>query len=521
MSTREELLQKMKAHSVNISEASRFDADDEEGRWVTTESGKHMFINGEGEPTKGNPHVLAAAKGESKSSKSSGKAISEAFKTGGKIAKIQKEFGISDSDMESFIKENGGDPNKAIRALQTAKKISSSPSAPKVGEKNSGNSKEPNTRLGKKELSEMPVGSKVQMKDGSVLTKTSDRELPWKKEGSSDKYSTEHLANSNEGAVTKSGSSAKTYSVQDDKAKTNEFNKIIQGINGQEKASEMLDTLPVGTVLESETAFFRKTDDGKWIMSDDGYFLSDPAHYSPNFASMVCEAGHTNIVLPKSATEGKSSPPKTAAKKDVVKPKGNEYSGMEYLSRVTGNGSDSEKEYQKNFFKNASDEDKKSALELEMSSMFSSGYPSDEKMKKAVSDFKDFGVYEDFKKTYDDYFGRSGEFDRDWGHVVGDRDVPEMKRSSRESKKAIKSVLDRSGFWTRDNEMEDDFKDAGFDVLENNDEYVVVSDNKSDSDTQYQMRKFRGGGSFTLEPPTAISFGGEEDFGDEDDEEDW
>jgi len=42
------------------------DADDGDGRWVTTKDGNHMFINGEGEPTKGNPHVLAAAKGESK-----------------------------------------------------------------------------------------------------------------------------------------------------------------------------------------------------------------------------------------------------------------------------------------------------------------------------------------------------------------------------------------------------------------------------------------------------------------------
>jgi len=45
---------------------SHMDADDGDGRWVTTKDGNHMFINGEGEPTKGNPHVLAAAKGESK-----------------------------------------------------------------------------------------------------------------------------------------------------------------------------------------------------------------------------------------------------------------------------------------------------------------------------------------------------------------------------------------------------------------------------------------------------------------------
>ncbi|MBQ6672657.1 MAG: hypothetical protein IJM73_05495 [Spirochaetales bacterium] len=47
---------------------TRQDADEGDGHWVTTKEGNHMFINGEGEPTKGNPHVLAVAKGEGKSS---------------------------------------------------------------------------------------------------------------------------------------------------------------------------------------------------------------------------------------------------------------------------------------------------------------------------------------------------------------------------------------------------------------------------------------------------------------------
>lgn len=38
----------------------RHDADDDEGRWVTTEGGKHIHLNEEGEPDKGNPHVIAA-----------------------------------------------------------------------------------------------------------------------------------------------------------------------------------------------------------------------------------------------------------------------------------------------------------------------------------------------------------------------------------------------------------------------------------------------------------------------------
>ena len=41
----------------------RSDAE-EEGHWITTKSGRHVFMNGEGEPTKGNPQVIAAMKGE-------------------------------------------------------------------------------------------------------------------------------------------------------------------------------------------------------------------------------------------------------------------------------------------------------------------------------------------------------------------------------------------------------------------------------------------------------------------------
>ena len=36
----------------------RKDADDGEGRWITTENGHHVHINAEGEPDKGNSHVI-------------------------------------------------------------------------------------------------------------------------------------------------------------------------------------------------------------------------------------------------------------------------------------------------------------------------------------------------------------------------------------------------------------------------------------------------------------------------------
>ena len=42
---------------------SRCDADDDDGRWVTTQNGHKIHINEEGVPDKGNPHVLAVMNG--------------------------------------------------------------------------------------------------------------------------------------------------------------------------------------------------------------------------------------------------------------------------------------------------------------------------------------------------------------------------------------------------------------------------------------------------------------------------
>ena len=41
------------------------DADGEEGRWITTENGHHVYLNEEGDPDKGNPHVIEAMTGGS------------------------------------------------------------------------------------------------------------------------------------------------------------------------------------------------------------------------------------------------------------------------------------------------------------------------------------------------------------------------------------------------------------------------------------------------------------------------
>lgn len=44
----------------------RLDEDEDGGRWVTTENGHKIHINEEGEPDKGNPHVLGVMAGKTK-----------------------------------------------------------------------------------------------------------------------------------------------------------------------------------------------------------------------------------------------------------------------------------------------------------------------------------------------------------------------------------------------------------------------------------------------------------------------
>lgn len=44
-------------------------ADDDKGRWITTENGHKVHLNEEGVPDKGNPHVIAAMNGESSGGK--------------------------------------------------------------------------------------------------------------------------------------------------------------------------------------------------------------------------------------------------------------------------------------------------------------------------------------------------------------------------------------------------------------------------------------------------------------------
>lgn len=59
--------------------AERLDAkkDDEEGRWVTTENNHKVHINEEGDPDKGNPHVIDAMRGKGSSKKAKGKSCDD------------------------------------------------------------------------------------------------------------------------------------------------------------------------------------------------------------------------------------------------------------------------------------------------------------------------------------------------------------------------------------------------------------------------------------------------------------
>lgn len=60
-----EWAQKLNEHN-DSADRVRLDADDEEGRWVTTENDHKVHINEEGVPDKGNPFVLATMRGEGK-----------------------------------------------------------------------------------------------------------------------------------------------------------------------------------------------------------------------------------------------------------------------------------------------------------------------------------------------------------------------------------------------------------------------------------------------------------------------
>ena len=103
--------------------------DDDEGRWVTTENGHHVHLNEEGNPDKGNPHVLAAAKGESKSPKTKPKNIG----TKEDVQQLLDYHGISEKQFWDMVTANGGNAVKVLSNLHSMSpmKGGSSPAAPR------------------------------------------------------------------------------------------------------------------------------------------------------------------------------------------------------------------------------------------------------------------------------------------------------------------------------------------------------------------------------------------------------
>lgn len=74
-----------------IQESRNRSDEDDDGRWITTENGHRVHLNGEGEPDKGNPHVVGAmthgSGGEAAKPSSFGGQTSAAFSKAVKTAK--------------------------------------------------------------------------------------------------------------------------------------------------------------------------------------------------------------------------------------------------------------------------------------------------------------------------------------------------------------------------------------------------------------------------------------------------
>ena len=62
-SERNEIRIKLIGIKLRLRGRNRVRLDADEGSWITTENGHHVHLNSEGEPDKGNPHVISAMKG--------------------------------------------------------------------------------------------------------------------------------------------------------------------------------------------------------------------------------------------------------------------------------------------------------------------------------------------------------------------------------------------------------------------------------------------------------------------------
>jgi len=61
-------------------------------------------------------------------------------------------------------------------------------------------------------------------------------------------------------------------------------------------------------------------------------------------------------------------------------------------------------------------------------------------------------------------------------------------RDTRQSKRALQDMVDTSGWYARLEDLEKDLTDSGFSIEDSNRDYIVVSDNSNEQDTQFELR---------------------------------
>lgn len=218
------------------------DADDGDGHWVTTKEGNHMFIDGEGNPTKGNPHVLAAAKGESGSKKPPSDK-----KTGPSSGSTAKR--LNDSVLKAYGK---GDNRKVYEAAEKA-------------------------------MADLPVGGTVKT-NGTTYTKTGDGMFSYEYKAKDGSTKTAPLRASsvlvqvnsldkNEAPVFSEGSgepgkpsnTGKTNKSLTDSVRSaynkNDNQKVYQA------AEKALEQMPIGGKVFTNGELYTKEEDGRFIAS--------------------------------------------------------------------------------------------------------------------------------------------------------------------------------------------------------------------------------------------------------------
>ena len=200
------------------------DAGDEDGRWVTTEEGNHMFIDGEGVPTKGNPYVLAAAKGELKTKRGE--------------AKPARDYPMGRSNLRSSGKYTR-------KQLQDEYK--------KLIDEKGGISKITNAE-----------SDEMQKKLGVSTEEWNNARAYWYAGPGSKK-----LQNENEGKSANSSKSAPANTSKprkpagDNKEDAEKYSELLETGKVNE-VSSMMDDMPAGTIVQGRSVTMVKQEDGSW-----------------------------------------------------------------------------------------------------------------------------------------------------------------------------------------------------------------------------------------------------------------